>query len=135
MSSRYFHRRLDSTGRREIGIRISSERVCYTPSHTVESFYCSPPNVCFNEIAGFKTSPRSYFLAAPRHYQSIDLRTQENIWILCFQLYPSLCRAAMKRLLEKIAGFVGGYRRISRYCSGFNINKPHCQRVDERRKC
>ena len=39
MSSTYFHRRvprrLDSTGRRDIGIRSSSEEVCYTPSQAV----------------------------------------------------------------------------------------------------
>ena len=40
MSSRSFHnrrvaRRLDSTGRGEIGIRNSYEGVCYTPSHSV----------------------------------------------------------------------------------------------------
>ena len=30
-----------------------------------------------------------------------------------FQQYPSLCQAAMIRLLKKIAGFGGSYRRIS----------------------
>ena len=44
MSSRSFHRRvarrLNSNGRREIGIRNSSEGVCYTPSQTVVEGCC-----------------------------------------------------------------------------------------------
>ena len=51
---------------------------------------------------------------SPTSHRSIGLCTKENIWILCFQSYPSLMRrAAMKRSLNKIAGFgEGGYRRI-----------------------
>ena len=89
---------------------------------TFASFCGSPPNFFFNEIAGFKTSalpvvsPEIRCPSTPRRHRSIGLCTQENIWILCFQSYPSLCRAAMKRSLNKIAGFGGSYRRISIFC-------------------
>ena len=85
-----------------------------------ELFYGSPPQLFFDEIAGFKNqlpavSPCIRCPSIPRRRRSLDLCTRESIWILVSQQYPSLCRAAMmmKRPFKKIAGFGWGYRRIS----------------------
>ena len=71
-----------------------------------ESFYASPPQLFFTEIAGFvfKSAPGRMVVSPeircpslahpPRRHRSIGLCTQENVWILCFQLCRSLCRAA-----------------------------------------
>ena len=71
-----------------------------------ESFYGgSPPNFSLAKSPVSKPAlSRSYLLKygvprnPPRRHRSI----------LCFQLYPSLCRAAMKRSLKKIAAFFWG---------------------------
>ena len=75
----------------------------------------APPQLFFNEIGGFKTSSRSYLLkyVVPRHPDAIDRQTFAlkkiyQVWILWFQYYPSLYRAAMKRPSNQIAGFGGG---------------------------
>ena len=73
----------------------------------VDTYYGSPPSFSLTKSPGFETSSRSYLLkyggcpSTPRRRRSIGLGTQESIWILCFQLHPSLCRPALKRLLSK----------------------------------
>ena len=51
---------------------------------------------------------------------------------LCFQLYPSLCGAAIKCSLKKIPGFGGGYRRISRMYVARNVPSCGLLRLGER---
>ena len=73
----------------------------------------APPQLSFQQIRWFQNqfpavSPEIPCSSTPRRRRSIGLCTQENTWIPCFQLCPSLCRAAMKRSLKKTAGFLGG---------------------------
>ena len=57
-------------------------------------------------------SPEIQCPPTPRRRRSLDLchKKYKNTFS---QWYPSLCRAAMKRPLKKIAVFGGSYRRIS----------------------
>ena len=90
----------------------------------IESFYGSPPNFPLtrnrrfqNQRSPGRISRNTMTLdTTPSPTSSIDrpLHTRKHIDTLVFQLYPSLCRAAMKRSLNKIAVFWGGVdRRIS----------------------
>ena len=71
--------------------------------YTYESFYGSPRNVSLTESAVLEPGPgriswSTVSLDAPTSSIDRPLGTQENIWIPCFQLHPSLlCRAAMER--------------------------------------
>lgn len=51
-----------SLGRVPSYVRSFIERHSRGQFVSVESFYCSPPKLCFNEIAGCETSPWPYRL-------------------------------------------------------------------------
>ena len=95
-----------------------------------ESFYGSPPQLLFNEIAGFETSSQPYLLKfhAPCHRDVIvrlsfaKKKMREGV---LFMEHPSSCRAATKRSLEKNSVFGEGYRGISpvnKYIPGIYIS-------------
>ena len=85
---------------------------------TNEAFYGSPPNFSLTRSPVSKPTPGRVSCNTvplrhpPRRRRSIGLCTQENIWMIWFQLFSSLRRAGMKRSLvrekKKIAGFGGG---------------------------
>ena len=86
-----------------------------------ESYCVSPPNFYLSKSPGSKPAPGRISwngeVSLDTPTSSIDrplhLCALENILINCFQLYPSLHRAAIERSLKKIAGFGEANRRIS----------------------
>ena len=96
-----------------LGMRKLASSSYHPKSHST----AAPPNV-FQRNRPFHNglpvvSPEIRCPATPQRHRSIGLCIKENIWMLRFQSYPPLCRAAMKRSSKKIAGFWGGYRRMS----------------------
>ena len=88
-----------STGATELSSKLSGTR--YICAHACgqdrlfhlafESFYDTPPQLLFNEVAGFKTSSRSYLprYGVPRHPDTIDRWAFEHkkiTWIICFSV-------------------------------------------------
>ena len=58
--------------------------------------------------------------------RSIAPCKQENILRLYFSYHPSSCRVAIKSSLQKIAGFGGGYRGSSLYCTVLYCTVLYC---------
>ena len=75
-------------------------------SRALPTFILRNRRWCQNQLP--VASPETRCPSTLRRRRSIDLCTRENVWILFFQRYPSMCRAAMKRLLKKTAGFSRG---------------------------
>ena len=93
----------------------AARRFCTEKSvgHTLpcaKSFYGNPPQLFFNEIAGFETRPRSYFL---KYGFDVPLQTRKCRQDICF--IPSfLASSSHETFVKQMAGYRGGVnRRIS----------------------
>ena len=110
-----------------LGISPHHPGLSLRPTCTRQSINLEPPRVCrttvsplrlfFDETVGCGTNSRAYPLnpGTPLYPDVIgrEFFTNKHCMNICFSRHPSSCGAAMQHSLKNIAGFLGGYRRIS----------------------